>query len=131
MTARREVPGNRSPLARGTATTVLGILRDSRELLDRPGVWIQGEEAVDWLGRPTDNWDTDACRLSLAGALSRSGARDGVLARCHAIVAVRETAGCFNLQQWNDEAERKLQDILDVLDRTIRRERQHRETDGG
>ena len=98
--------------------TTLEILRDTRELLTEPHAWTQGEFARDRHYRTVPFRSRFAVCWCLTGAVSASCSGSNWVFQ--AIEAANPHIE--SLTDWNDSPDRKHEEVLAALDRTIKKE---------
>lgn len=110
------------------------ILKGARELLAKPGVWIQDESARDENGHRVDPHDSRACMFCSAGALDHiektKSQRTGVVYTNSSIAAQEldktihtwyDPEDCEDFVMFNDLGTTRLDDVLRMFDTTIER----------
>jgi hypothetical protein len=105
------------------------MLQESRRLLLRG--WSRGAQARDPQGQVVLPWSEEAASWSLLGALLATwqvhdmGDADFVAHRADARAlgdatqALGEATGTAALDQWNDDEERNVEDVLAAVDRAL------------
>jgi hypothetical protein len=94
-----------------TPPYVADVLESAAKLIEQPGKWVQGENALDKFGEPTEPGYSDAACWCLEGALQQCGGRHS------AYQAVRRAVGESNLWGWNDAPERTQPEVVAALRR--------------
>ena len=111
--------------------TAAAMLMEARGLLLRG--WSQGAQARDERGQAIQAWSRDAASWSLLGSLLASCYRHNesldadfvahtmdARALGDAMAALGTASGSADLDAWNDAEERRLSDVLAVIDSAIR-----------
>ena|SRR6266700_2364390 len=104
------------------ALSAAEILRRAHDLVAFG--WCQGADATDAAHHPVEPWSARACHWSLLGALAatlgapqedtpESPARIAELRR--ALIAISELIPDWSLQHWNDDPQRTLTDVAEML----------------
>lgn len=83
--------------------------------------WTKGTWARDRAGRAVMEDDPEACCWCLSGALREAGGRiNGLMSRTtvEALVRISREVG-EPIAHWNDDHDRRVEEVLSVLDRAI------------
>lgn len=89
-------------------------LEKAKELLINTG-WIRCHDAVNASGKPVDCNNEDASKFCLVGALCRVSPGGYGDARN----AIYKVINSKSITTWNDQPERKFEDVIKVLDDAI------------
>ena len=103
---------------------MLNLLKRTRELIERG--WTQGSSARDADGQPCDL--RRATCFCLYGALTQASYEEGGSLMYWIMDPIREplidsfikATGIRNIVEWNDDAKRTKEDVLNALDETIK-----------
>jgi hypothetical protein len=110
-------------------TVIYNVLRDTRKILQERQHWTQCVSAADRNGQVVDTLDDRAFCFCLIGAIDRaiqpykieaSGVTDKILNAISALKFNREFA-YISIIDFNDDSNRKHEEILQVLDKAIER----------
>ncbi len=99
--------------------TVKSTLVNLRRLLSRPDRWGQGEAAMDSAGISVDPLSSDAVCWCLLGGLSKVTENYPDIYDDTIMLLGREMSLSTGLVAWNDDQERKHEDVLYLLDMVI------------
>lgn len=97
--------------------TELQILKSTRDLLSDPDKWTKRNFAVDADGYMCGVMQ--GCKFCILGAVRRSANNDSE-ATVNIMNQLRRIAGCENIANWNDDPERKYEDVLNIIDTRIK-----------
>lgn len=100
--------------------TELQVLKGARELLSDESKWAKGFFAFDKDGERCGACSPEACKFCLIGAMRKVAGRDtSVTVNC--LTEIYNYLGHNLAADWNDDADRKHSEVIDLLNKTIAR----------